>query len=116
MSTLSRLARCRIRIRANTADKRIAAGAPRAQAVAVTKEHGDKRNIDGRRRLLLIGIGFLLIPAASGHHRLGKAECRRLREQIQKLQSRLRQGHSARQGRRYRERMRELELKRFRKC
>jgi len=35
---------------------------------------------------------------------------------MEKLQSRLRQGHSGSQARRYREKMRELQLRRFRKC
>jgi len=35
---------------------------------------------------------------------------------MQKLQSRRRAGYSAKQGRRYKQQMRELQLKKFRQC
>lgn len=68
------------------------------------------------RRRFLTALAALLPLSAGAHHRLSREQCRRLGERIRKLQSRLRQGYSARQGRRYRERMRELELEKFRKC
>lgn len=77
---------------------------------ADSKSHG----ID--RRVFAFAIGLSLAAVASGHHRLSREECQRLNEQMEKLQSRLRQGHSGSQARRYRAKMRELQLRRFRKC
>ena len=68
------------------------------------------------RRLFAITIGVVLAPVVSGHHRLSRDDCKRLNEKMENLQSRLRQGHSASQARRYRRKMRELALLRFRKC
>lgn len=45
-----------------------------------------------------------------------EAACERLDERIRKLESRRRGGYTARQGRRWKEQLRELELERFRKC
>lgn len=70
-----------------------------------------------RRRALQMLIAAALLPGdADSHHKLDKQQCERISMKIRKLQSRLRRGYSARQGRRYRERMRELQLTRFRKC
>lgn len=70
-----------------------------------------------RRRILQLLIAATLLPGAVGsHHKLDKQDCARLTRKIRKLQSRLRRGYSARQGRRYRQQMRELQLTRFRKC
>lgn len=75
--------------------------------------HSDR----GQRRRFLLQIVAALVPlAASGHHQLSKDECKRITQQMKSLQSRLRQAHSASQGRRYREKMRALQLQRFRKC
>lgn len=92
----------------------IDADLPSAQIVGMSKE--DDGTFDINRRLFSIAIGVLLTPMAIGHHRLSRDECRRLKEQMENLQSRLRQGHSASQARRYRQKMRELQLLRFRKC
>ena len=72
-------------------------------------------SIDRRRRQLLLTLAWLP-GTACAHHKLSKEQCERLNERMAKLQSRLRQSHSAKQGRRYRERMRDLQLQRFRKC
>ena len=70
-----------------------------------------------RRHLLALALVCAPGAARSARkRRLSREECQKLREQIDKLQSRLRAGYSAKQGRRYRERMRELQLKRFRRC
>jgi hypothetical protein len=68
------------------------------------------------RRQVLTLLLALLPPGAGAHHRFTREQCRRISERMKKLQSRLRQGYSAKQGRRYREKMRELQLQRFRKC
>ena len=68
-------------------------------------------------RRQVLALTFALLPGGvSAHHRFTREQCRRINEQMKKLQSRLRQGYSAKQGRRYREKMRELRLRRFRKC
>jgi hypothetical protein len=71
---------------------------------------------DTNRRLISFAVFVLLTPLAYGHHRLSRDECKRLKDKMERLQSRLRQGHSASQARRYRRKMRELQLRRFRKC
>lgn len=68
------------------------------------------------RRALFV---FCLLPLAGFADRdrdRREAECARLTERIERLQSKLRSGHSARRGRRWRAEMRKLELKRFRRC
>ncbi len=56
--------------------------------------------------------------AAHGARRrkLSQEQCRKLRAQLDRLQSRLRAGYSAKQGRKLRARKRELELRRYRQC
>jgi hypothetical protein len=70
--------------------------------------------------LLLLVAGTTVVatyaPELPAHNRLSKDQCTRITQQIDTLQSRLRKGYTAKQGRRYRERMRELELERHRKC
>jgi len=74
------------------------------------------------QRLLLALLAATTMVAAvypqhaPAHHRFTQQQCERVTQQINALQSRLRKGYSAKQGRRYRERMRELELKRHRNC
>ncbi|MFQ5635686.1 MAG: hypothetical protein ACE5G3_10215 [Gammaproteobacteria bacterium] len=74
-----------------------------------------ERRISGRRAFLF-AIAALLPAAAAGHHKLSRKECARISARMKRLQSRLRQGHTARQGRRHHARMRELQLQRFRGC
>ncbi len=73
-----------------------------------------------RYLLLLLFAGTTIMATwpqfAPAHHRFSEEQCTRLERKIDALQSRLRQGYSAKQGRRYRERMRELELERHRRC
>jgi len=73
-----------------------------------------------RLLLLLLVAGTTIVatypPTVPAHHRFSKEQCTRINQQIDALQSLLRKGYSAKQGRRYRERMRELELERHRKC
>jgi len=78
--------------------------------------HGNTEPIDHRRRQLLLAGATFLAGAALAHHKLSKEQCRRIAERMRELQSRLRQAHTARQGRAYRERLRALQLQRFRMC
>ena len=66
--------------------------------------------------LTLVTAGFATPDVALGDHKLSRTECKAIGKKMNKLQSQLRQSHSAKQGRRYRQRMRELQLKRFRHC
>lgn len=73
-----------------------------------------------RRRLLglVLCLGFAGQDAAAdkaGRERQRKA-CAKLARRMRRLQSRLRAGHSNRQGRRYREQLRDLQLERYRRC
>ena len=59
-----------------------------------------------------------LLPAAgSTESREARARrCKRIKARIARIESRLRQAHSAKTGRRHREKLRELELARYRRC
>lgn len=50
------------------------------------------------------------------NEKLSQKQCDALDKKMKSIQSRLRQGYSAKQGRKYKARMRELQLKRFRHC
>ena len=64
----------------------------------------------------LVVFGTALTTTALGHHKLSRKECQAIKQKIQKLQSRLREGTTARQGRKIHTQMRELQLRRFRGC
>ena len=65
----------------------------------------------------LLGV-FLLSAAADGPSgdRQRVAECRRIDDQIRKIETRMRRPYSASQGIRFDERLRELRDKRYRRC
>jgi len=71
-----------------------------------------------RRRELL----FLILFAASGYadtrknKALSKKKCAAIKQRIKRLESRLRQGHSGKQGRTMKQQARELQQKRYRLC
>ncbi len=62
---------------------------------------------------MLLALAVMDSPADD---RRREAECRRIDEQIRKIESRMRQPYSAAQGIRYDERLRELKDKRYRRC
>jgi hypothetical protein len=71
------------------------------------------------RRHLLLGLtGLIFTPAfaARESRQARKKRCDGLKTQMKRLQSRLRRGYSAKAGRRYRQKLRELELQRYRRC
>ena len=68
------------------------------------------------RRQLLWLLLFALPVAAERSSGLTDRQCDALRQRIRKLESSLRDGHSARQGRDWKRRIRELQLQRFRGC
>jgi hypothetical protein len=68
-----------------------------------------------RRDLLLLIL--LSVPGyAEKHKKLSKKSCATINKRIKRLESKLRQGHSAKQGRTMKRQARELQLKRFRHC
>jgi len=68
-------------------------------------------------RRQLLGLFVVFSPAINAkNQKLTEKQCDALDEKMAKIQSRLRQGYSARQGRKYKARMRELQLQRFRQC
>ncbi|TDJ43583.1 MAG: hypothetical protein E2O52_10100 [Gammaproteobacteria bacterium] len=75
---------------------------------------------DMHRRCFLLATASLTVfgsaTTARAHHKLGRKECHAIKQKMQKLQSRLRRGTSARQGRKIHAQMRELQLRRFRGC
>ena len=58
----------------------------------------------------------LMFGTATGHPTDRRAECKKVKEKIRQIESRMRQGYSARQGIRYDERLRELKRKRSKYC
>jgi hypothetical protein len=65
----------------------------------------------------LIGLFAAFTPAINARDQeLTEKQCDALDKKMTKIQSRLRQGYSARQGRKYKAQMRDLQLQRFRHC
>lgn len=58
----------------------------------------------------------LTMPAADAHKADRKAQCHRVKQQIRKVESRMRQGYTRAQGERLSARLRELREKRYRLC
>ena len=69
-----------------------------------------------RRNLLFYALLMALPAMAERPVKLSKTQCKALARRIRKLESRLRDGHSARQGRSLNRQKRELQLQRFRGC
>jgi hypothetical protein len=59
---------------------------------------------------------FVAPAYADRHKQLGKKKCTALAKRSKQLEAKLRQGHSAKQGRAMKQQVRELQLKRFRQC
>jgi septal ring factor EnvC (AmiA/AmiB activator) len=71
------------------------------------------------RRRLLAGALLAVLPpclTAAESRKARERRCRQIRARIAQVESRLRQAHSARTGRRHRQKIRELELERYRRC
>lgn len=69
-----------------------------------------------RRSCLALLLCAPVAGRAARKQKLSREQCRKLREQIDRIQSRLRAGYSAKQGRKLKARKRELELRRYRQC
>lgn len=65
--------------------------------------------------VILLAIA-LSVPAAAANKADRKAQCQRVKQQIRKVESRMRQGYTRAQGERLAERLRELKEKRYRLC
>ncbi len=68
------------------------------------------------RRELLFLLLFAAPVCAEKHKKLGKKKCAAIDRRIKRMESKMRQGHSAKQGRTMKRQVRELQLKRFRHC
>ena len=69
-----------------------------------------------RRSCLTLLLCAPVAVRAARKEKLSREQCRKLREQIERIQSRLRAGYSAKQGRKLKARKRVLELRRYRQC
>ena len=58
----------------------------------------------------------MLATSTTGYAADRRAECRKVKEKIRKIESRMRQGYTAKQGIRFDERLRELKKKRYKLC
>jgi hypothetical protein len=68
-------------------------------------------------RRQMIGLLMVFSPALNARNeKYTQQQCDAIEKQMKSIQSRLRQGYTAKQGRKYKSRMRELQLKRFRHC
>jgi len=69
-----------------------------------------------QRRDLFLLILFAVPGHADRRKKLSSERCAAINKRIKRLESRLRQGHTAKQGRSLKRQARELQLKRFRGC
>lgn len=65
---------------------------------------------------LTVLLAFSSINVAAAHPHKAQAECAKVRQQIRRVQARLRAGYTARAGVRLEARLRELKKKRARVC
>ena len=66
--------------------------------------------------LTAVAVGLLLSPAAQGHVYCPKAECEETKQKIRQIQSRMRQGYTAKQGVKMEADLRKLRAIRSKKC
>jgi hypothetical protein len=69
-----------------------------------------------RRTFLMMTLLYSTGLSAGKKKQLSPAQCQKIRERMEKLQARLRDGGNARQVRTIRRQMRDLQRKRFRQC
>ena len=74
-----------------------------------------------RQLIVLILISVLLAPPGLAHEtgkkrQDEKAKCEQTKQEIRRIQSRMRQGYSARQGEKMQQQLRELRLQRAKVC
>lgn len=65
--------------------------------------------------LLLLAAAVLAFPARA-HDKAAAAECAEIKAKIRAIESRMRAGYTAAQGRKLEERLRKLKAKRFKVC
>lgn len=68
------------------------------------------------RTLFIFVCGLCLLPDASAHVYCPKAECERTKQKISRIQSKMRQGYTRRQGERLEAELRRLRAIRSKKC
>jgi len=85
---------------------------------ATATQTADMPDETTRRALLISLLTAAVMPHAlpAESRQARKRRCKKIKARIARIESRLRQAHSARTGRRQRETLRELELQRYRHC
>jgi len=68
------------------------------------------------RRLLVVTVCFLFIPASSAHVQGDKARCDKTKQQIRLVQSKMRAGYTRAQGEKLEARLRKLRAERAKVC
>jgi len=68
------------------------------------------------RILTVIGFCLLFMPGVSAHEYCSKAECEETRQKIRKIQSKMRQGYTRKQGEKMEADLRMLRAIRSKKC
>ena len=61
-------------------------------------------------------LAATLAAPATGHADRDRADCEKVKQQIRKVEAKMRQGYTRAQGERLAERLRELRARRFRVC
>jgi hypothetical protein len=68
------------------------------------------------RLMIILAIVLMTMPSAPAHDACAKAECEKIRQQIRQIQSRMRQGYTARQGEKLKADLRKFKAKRSQQC
>ena len=68
------------------------------------------------RILTVIAFCLLLTPGVSAHEVCSKAECEETKQKIRKIQAKMRQGYTRKQGEKMEEDLRSLRAIRSKKC
>ncbi len=68
------------------------------------------------RILTIIVFCLLFMPGVSAHEYCSKAECEETKQKIRKIQSKMRQGYTRKQGEKMEADLRKLRAIRFKKC
>jgi hypothetical protein len=66
--------------------------------------------------LLALAVQLMLVPAGHTHDDNAQRKCLQTKDKIRKIESRMRQGYSARQGIRMDEKLRRLKKQRSKHC
>jgi hypothetical protein len=79
------------------------------------RDHWKQRNC-AKRILTVVAFCLLFMPGVSAHEVCSKAECEEAKQKIYKIQAKMRQGYTRKQGEKMEEDLRSLRAIRFKKC